>query len=82
MKKLSAPKQSPSNDHDALFAASLSDPRVIKDLLLQHLPPTLLAAIDLTTLEICKDKFVDVNLDNRVTDMLYRMKLKDSHQDA
>ena len=82
MKKSPPDKKTSSNDHDSLFTSSLSDPRIIKDFLQQHLPPTLLAAIDLTTVAVCKDKFIDENLDNRVTDILYRMKLKDSGQDA
>src|ERR1700722_10504078 len=82
MKTLSPPKKSASNDHDSLFSRALSDPRVQKDILLQHLPPAFLTAIDLHTLESCKDKFVDANLDSRVTDMLFRVKLKGHDQDA
>ena len=82
MKKLPPTQSSASNDHDALFTTSLSDPRIVKDFLQQHLPSNLLAAVDLATLEVCKDKFIDENLDTRFTDMLYRLKLKNSEQDA
>lgn len=63
--------------HDRFFIRSMSDLRVAKEVLLQHLPSDLLNAI-----EICKDKFHSVNLKGKITDMLYRLPLKQSVQPA
>ena len=68
--------------HDGFFIRSMSDLRVAKEVLLQHLPYDLLNALDLDAIEICKDKFHSVNLKGKITDMLYRLPLKQSAQPA
>ena len=68
--------------HDAFFIRSMSDLRVAKEVLQQHLPSDLLNALDLDAIEICKDKFHSVNLKGKITDMLYRLPLKQSTQPA
>lgn len=68
--------------HDAFFVRSMSDLRVAKEVLEENLPDHLLAILDLNTLSLCKDKLVNVKLKSKFTDMLYRVKLKDSEQEA
>ncbi len=58
----------------------MSNPQVAKELLQQYLPRDLLEAMDLGAIEVCKDKFYRVDLKGQVTDMLYRVPLKDSTQ--
>lgn len=77
---LEAPNSYPV--HDAFFIRSMSDLRIAKEVLQQHLPPDLLDALDLDSIEICKDKFHGVNLKGKITDMLYRLSLKNSAQPA
>ncbi len=55
----------------------MSDLRVAKEFLQQHLPKDLMRVLDLNGLEICKDKFHHVNLKSKITDMLYRAPLKE-----
>jgi len=71
-----------SNDHDNFFVNSMSNLCVAKNFFKQHLPQQLLQALDLDTLILCKDKLVNSKLRSWVTDMLYRVKLRDSDQDA
>ena len=68
----------PHHPHDAFFIRAMSDLRIAQDFLQQNLPPDLLATIDLSTLDVCKDRFIDVGLKSRSTDILYRFVLKGS----
>lgn len=68
--------------HDDFFISSMSNLRVAKEFLQQHLPRDLLQAMVLDAIEICKDKFHTVDLKGQVTDMLYRIPLKNSNQPA
>jgi recombination-promoting nuclease RpnB len=72
----------PETTHDGFFVKSMSDLRVAKEVLQHHLPADLLGAIDLEAIEICKDKFYDVHLKSKITDMLYRVPLKNFTQPA
>jgi predicted transposase/invertase (TIGR01784 family) len=69
-------------NHDSYFAQSLSDLTVARDFLEQHLPQPLIQAIDLSTLTLCKDRFVDEELDSRYTDMVYQLQFKNHTQCA
>ncbi len=68
--------------HDDFFIKSMSNLQVAKELLQQYLPRDLLEAMDLGAIEVCKDKFYSVDLKGQVTDMLYRVPLKNSTQPA
>ncbi|HVV68274.1 MAG TPA: Rpn family recombination-promoting nuclease/putative transposase [Gammaproteobacteria bacterium] len=71
-----------TNPHDSFFAQSLSDLTIARDFLEQYLPKPLLESLDLTTLEICKDRIVDGKLRSSYTDVVYRIKLKEGSQTA
>lgn len=66
----------PGSVHDSFFIRSMSNLRVAKELLQQHLPEDILQAFKLEALEICKDKFHQVNLQSKITDMLFKAPLK------
>ena len=62
--------------HDRAFKASMSDLRVAKDFLSHHLPETVKEKIDLDTLQLHKESFVDPELRELITDMLYSADFK------
>lgn len=64
------------NPHDAVFKHFLGKPEVAADFLRQHLPGEILALLDLATLEEQKAGFVDEDLRNHFSDILYRVKTK------
>lgn len=88
MKRLSKrssnnPASQPSgNEHDSMFAKACSDVRVAKDILQQHLPQPLQEAFDFSLLELCKDRYIEPDLSQRITDMVYRLQLKNSAKKA
>ena len=65
------------NPHDTFFKATFGRPEVAADLLAHYLPPDVAAALDLSTLEPMKDSFVDPELQEHFSDLLYRVGLKD-----
>ncbi|HAO19175.1 MAG TPA: transposase, partial [Desulfobacteraceae bacterium] len=48
-----------TNPHDKLFRETLSDREVAADFLKNYLPEDVLSLINLNSLEICKDSFVE-----------------------
>lgn len=61
--------------HDHFFKRCLSDPRVAKDFLLQHLPPAIKNAVDFNTLKLSKNSFIDPAFKNAEVDVLYQAKV-------
>ena len=51
-----------ANPHDAFFRESFSRREIAEDFLRQQLPDSLLAALDLSTLEIAKDTYIASDL--------------------
>lgn len=66
-----------SNPHDKFFKEALSYPEVARDFLAQQLPSDVLTHIDLNTLELQKDTFVDPELAEHFSDMLYRVQTRE-----
>lgn len=64
------------NPHDAFFKAAFGRREVAADLLANYLPPEVAAALDLRTLEPIKDSFVDPELREHFSDLLYRVGLR------
>ncbi|MGH9802003.1 MAG: Rpn family recombination-promoting nuclease/putative transposase, partial [Blastocatellia bacterium] len=69
------PKEFP-NPHDRFFKELFSETEIAVDFVEHYLPQEIVAAIDLTTLEIVKDSFVDEELRQYFSDLLLRVKLK------
>ena len=66
------------NPHDKLFRETWSDVATARAFLQQYLPPALLARLHLGTLEIVKDSFIDQELQEYFSDLLYRITI-DKH---
>jgi predicted transposase/invertase (TIGR01784 family) len=62
-----------SNPHDKLFKQIWSDRETAADFLANYLPGDICDLIDLKTLEICKDSFVDKDLKEYFSDLLYKV---------
>src|SRR5688500_8382134 len=60
-----------ASPHDRFFKHALSDQRVARAFFDFHLPPTMRQVVDLDTLQLRKDSFIDQGLRLAVTDMLF-----------
>jgi predicted transposase/invertase (TIGR01784 family) len=60
--------------HDSLFRKFFSDVNVAADFLQIHLPSALQAKCDFSTLAITSGSFVEVDMHNYFSDILYSMK--------
>jgi len=65
-----------SNPHDRLFREIWSDRDTAADFLRNYLPEKILKLTDIATLEICKDSFVEEDLKEYFSDLLYKVKLE------
>jgi predicted transposase/invertase (TIGR01784 family) len=65
------------NPHDKLFRETWSDPATVRIFLQHYLPAEILALTDLDKLEICKDSFVEKELRDYFSDMLYKVQFHD-----
>ncbi|TVQ95340.1 MAG: Rpn family recombination-promoting nuclease/putative transposase [Desulfovibrionales bacterium] len=64
-----------NNIHDTFFRETLSHKEVAADFLANYLPAKVLRHIQLDTLSITKDSFVDVNQAEHYSDLLYQVML-------
>ena len=69
-----------SNPHDRFFRQSLSDIQIAKDFFEAHLPRNILAKIDLNSLAICKESYIEEDLRESIDDIVYRVKVEDGQQ--
>ncbi|WP_406707087.1 Rpn family recombination-promoting nuclease/putative transposase [Sodalis sp.] len=67
------------SQHDALFKKFLSDIAVARDFLEIHLPPHLRKRCDFGTLAMASGSFIEDDLKNQCSDMLYSMKTTTGH---
>ncbi len=65
------------NPYDLFFKEMFSKKEIARDHLLNYLPAEVLAHLDLDTLEITKDTFVDPNLKVHYSDLLYKVNTND-----
>jgi len=63
--------------HDKLFRENYGDLDNARSLISNAMPERVLKLMDLSTLEICKDSFIEEDLSDYYSDMLYRVKFKD-----
>ena len=61
-----------NNPHDKLFKETWGDLENTRSFLTHFLPDNVLQVMDLSSLEICKDSFVEKELSDYYSDMLYR----------
>lgn len=63
--------------HDKLFKQSMADIRVAREFFEKHLPPEILAIVDLDTLSLQKNSFIDEAYQETEADMVYTVKMGD-----
>lgn len=66
-----------TNPHDKFFKDTFSQPSIVRDFIENYVPNEIVAALDLSVLELQKDSFVDEELQEHLSDMLYRTRLRD-----
>ncbi|WP_425363557.1 Rpn family recombination-promoting nuclease/putative transposase [Candidatus Tisiphia endosymbiont of Hybos culiciformis] len=64
--------------HDKIFRKSMENPIVAKEFLATHLPKDVLALIDSTTLKLEKDSFIEPDLTESISDVLFSVKFNDT----
>lgn len=65
-----------ANPHDSFFKELLARPDAAADFLTNYLPPAVAAELDVSAPELVKDSFVDAELQQHFSDLLYRVRLK------
>ena len=63
--------------HDKLFRKSLSNIQVAKEFILTHVPESVLAKFDLNTITFYKSFYIENNLEEQITDIVYHINMKD-----
>ena len=63
------------NPHDRLFKNAMSDPRVASEFFGEHLPALVRAAIDLSSLALSPNSYVDEALRESSSDLLYKAQI-------
>jgi predicted transposase YdaD len=63
--------------HDQFFKSSLRRPEVAADLVAHYLPPDVVALLDLGSLELQEGSFIDDQLREQQSDLLFRTRLLD-----
>lgn len=64
------------NPHDRFFKQLMADPATARDFVQNYLPADVVAQLDLGTLELTKESFVDPALQSHYTDLLFNVKLR------
>src|SRR5262245_43029437 len=64
--------------HDKLFKSSMSQIQVARDFLKTHLPPVLLQKMDLDTLSVEKNSFIDEAFKASEADVVYSLQINDT----
>ena len=65
-----------SNPHDRFFKEIFSRPEVARDFLQNYLPAAVVDQLDMASLELRKDSFVDPDLQQHFSDLLYQVNLE------
>jgi predicted transposase/invertase (TIGR01784 family) len=63
--------------HDKLFRKSLGNIAIAKDFIVTHVPQQVLAKFDLNTIEFYKTSYIEDNLKEKITDIVYHAKMVD-----
>ncbi len=68
----------PLNLHDRYFQETFSHREIAESFLRNNLPHSLVQHLDFSTLTIVKDSFVDKDLQEHFSDILYSIRFRDS----
>ncbi|HWQ36813.1 MAG TPA: Rpn family recombination-promoting nuclease/putative transposase [Blastocatellia bacterium] len=66
-----------TNPHDRFFKELLGQPEIAADFLMNYLPPEVVAALDLSAPEPVRDAFIDSELQQHFSDLLYRVRMRE-----
>ncbi len=69
-----------TNPHDRFFKELLGQPAIAADFLLNYLPPEVVAALDLSAPEPVRDAFIDPELQQHFSDLLYRVRMREGNE--
>lgn len=64
-----------ANPHDRFFKEVFSRPETAADFLANYLPPDVVAALEISEPELVKESFIDKDLQEHFSDLLYRVRL-------
>jgi predicted transposase/invertase (TIGR01784 family) len=64
--------------HNNFFHYALSHAQAARDLIQTHLPPSLVQILDLESLELQKDSFIDEDLRQSFSDLLYSVRFAEA----
>jgi len=64
-----------SQSHDKFFKAYFTQLEIAREFVETYLPPDVVELLELSTLKLCKDSFVDESLNEHFSDMLYQVNL-------
>ena len=66
------------NPHDAFFKEVMGNKEAAGDFFMNYLPPDILKLIDIKTLQIKKDSFIEKELKRFYSDILYQVSLREN----
>jgi predicted transposase YdaD len=66
-----------NNPHDKMIRETLSRKETAMDFFTNYLPENILAHMDMKSLEMTKDSFIEEDLADYYSDILYKVRLKD-----
>ncbi len=66
-----------TNPHDRFFKELFGQPQIVADFLRYYLPADVVAVLDVSAPEPLKDGFVDPELQQHLSDLLYRVRLRE-----
>jgi len=61
------------NPHDKFFKETFSNIEVAKDFVINYLPQSIMDIVDINTLEVQKDSFINADLEEAFSDMLFKI---------
>ncbi|HEX4948752.1 MAG TPA: Rpn family recombination-promoting nuclease/putative transposase [Blastocatellia bacterium] len=67
-----------TNPHDKFFKEAFGRADIAAEFMAHYLPSEVVAALDLTAPELVKDSFIDKSLQEHFSDLLYKVKLRDT----
>ncbi len=65
--------------HDRFFRQNLTNVAIAKDFLTTHLPTEILTKVDLNSLELYPDSFIEEELQEKIADLVYKVKIQDEY---
>jgi predicted transposase/invertase (TIGR01784 family) len=68
------------NPHDLFFRKTFSRIEIAHNFIENYLPAEVVAAVDLETLKLQKDSFIDEELQEHFSDLLYQVQLRDGSE--